>query len=38
MFYILISMLAGVIVVVSRVLNTRLSEKIGLIESSYLII
>lgn len=35
MFYILISMLAGVIVVVSRVLNTRLSEKIGLIESSY---
>lgn len=35
MFYILISMLAGVIIVVSRVLNTRLSEKIGLIESSY---
>ena len=35
MFYILISMLAGVIAVVSRVLNTRLSEKIGLIESSY---
>ena len=28
-------MLAGVIIVVSRVLNTRLSEKIGLIESSY---
>ena len=35
MFYILISILAGVIIVVSRILNTRLSEKIGLIESSY---
>ena len=35
MFYILISILAGVIIVISRVLNTRLSEEIGLIESSY---
>ncbi|MFT8350998.1 DMT family transporter [Clostridium saccharoperbutylacetonicum] len=35
MFYILISVIAGTIVVVSRILNTKLSEKVGLIESSF---
>lgn len=35
MFYILISVVAGAIVVISRVLNTKLSENIGLIESSF---
>lgn len=35
MFYILISVIAGAIVVVSRILNTKLSEKVGLIESSF---
>ncbi|AOR23422.1 DMT family transporter [Clostridium taeniosporum] len=35
MLYILMSILAGVIIVISRILNTKLSEKIGLIESSY---
>lgn len=35
MFYILISVVAGAIVVISRILNTKLSENIGLIESSF---
>ncbi|WP_315076573.1 DMT family transporter [uncultured Clostridium sp.] len=35
MIYILMSILAGVIIVVSRILNTKLSKEIGLIESSY---
>lgn len=35
MFFILISIASGAIVVISRILNTRLSEKIGLIESSF---
>ena len=35
MIYILLSILTGVIIVVSRILNTRLSHEIGLIESSY---
>ncbi|ACD52027.1 DMT family transporter [Clostridium botulinum] len=35
MFYILMSILTGVIIVICRILNTKLSEEIGLIESSY---
>ena len=35
MFYILLSILSGVIIVLSRILNTKLSHEIGLIESSY---
>ena len=35
MFFILISIAAGAIVVISRILNTRLSEKIGLMQSSF---
>ena len=35
MFYILVSVVAGAIIVISRVLNTKLSENIGLIESSF---
>ncbi|MDO5516776.1 MAG: DMT family transporter [Clostridium sp.] len=35
LFYILISILTGVIIVVSRIFNTKLSHEIGLIESSY---
>jgi bacterial/archaeal transporter family-2 protein len=35
MFYILISIASGAIVVISRILNTRLSEKVGLLESSF---
>jgi bacterial/archaeal transporter family-2 protein len=35
MFFILISIAAGAIVVISRILNTRLSEKTGLVESSF---
>ncbi len=35
MLYILLSILSGVIIVVSRILNTKLSHEIGLIESSY---
>lgn len=35
MIYILLSILTGVIIVLSRVLNTKLSQEIGLIESSY---
>ena len=34
LFYILISILSGVIIVASRILNTKLSHEIGLIESS----
>lgn len=35
MLYILLSILTGVIIVLSRILNTKLSYEIGLIESSY---
>lgn len=35
MIFIFLSILTGVIIVVSRILNTKLSEKIGLLESSY---
>lgn len=35
MFYILISILSGSIVVTSRILNTKLSEKVGLMQSSF---
>lgn len=35
MFYILISILSGSIVVTSRILNTKLSEKVGLLQSSF---
>ena len=35
MFFILISIASGAIVVISRILNTRLSEKVGLMESSF---
>ncbi|EHI99819.1 protein of unknown function DUF606 [Clostridium sp. DL-VIII] len=35
MFYVLISIAAGAIVVISRILNTKLSETVGLIESSF---
>lgn len=35
MFYILVSILTGVIIVICRILNTNLSKEIGLIESSY---
>ena len=35
MLYILLSILSGVIIVVSRILNTKFSHEIGLIESSY---
>lgn len=35
MFFILISICSGAIVVISRILNTRLAEKVGLMESSF---
>ena len=35
MFFILISIASGAIVVISRILNTRLAEKVGLIQSSF---
>ena len=35
MFFILISIISGAIVVISRILNTRLSEKVGLIQSCF---
>ena len=35
MFFILISIASGAIVVISRILNTRLAEKVGLLESSF---
>lgn len=35
MFYVLISIIAGAIVVISRILNTKLSKKVGLIESGF---
>lgn len=35
MFYMLISIAGGSIVVISRILNTKLSEKVGLIQSSF---
>lgn len=35
MFFVLISIASGAIVVISRILNTRLSEKVGLMESSF---
>jgi transporter family-2 protein len=35
MFFILISIASGAIVVISRILNTRLSEKVGLMEASF---
>lgn len=35
MFFIMISIISGAIVVISRILNTRLSEKVGLLESSF---
>lgn len=35
MFFIIISIISGAIVVISRILNTRLSEKVGLFESSF---
>ncbi len=35
MFYILISIIAGAIIVISRTLNTKLSENVGLIESGF---
>ncbi len=35
MFYVLISIAAGAIVVISRILNTKLSETVGLIGSSF---
>ena len=35
MFFILISVLSGAIVVIARILNTRLAEKVGLIQSSF---
>ena len=35
MFFILISIGSGAIVVISRILNTRLSEKTGLVESGF---
>ena len=35
MFFILISIASGAIVVISRILNTRLSEKVGLIGSTF---
>lgn len=35
MFFILISIASGAIVVISRILNTKLSEKVGLIQSSF---
>lgn len=35
MFFIIISIASGAIVVISRILNTRLSEKVGLLESSF---
>jgi len=35
MFFILISIASGSIVVISRVLNTRLAEKVGLMQSSF---
>lgn len=35
MFFIIISIAAGAIVVISRILNTKLSEKTGLIQSSF---
>ena len=35
MFFILISIVSGAIVVISRILNTRLSEKVGLMGSTF---
>lgn len=35
LFYVTVSILTGVIIVVSRIFNTKLSYKIGLTESSY---
>lgn len=35
MLFILISIASGAIVVISRILNTKLSEKVGLIQSSF---
>lgn len=35
MFFILISIASGAIIVISRILNTKLSEKVGLIQSSF---
>jgi len=35
MFFILISIASGSIVVISRILNTKLSEKVGLMQSSF---
>lgn len=35
MLFIIISIASGAIVVISRILNTRLSEKVGLLESSF---
>lgn len=35
MFYILISIISGAIVVSSRILNTKLSENVGLVKSSF---
>lgn len=35
MFFILISVASGAIIVISRILNTKLSEKVGLIQSSF---
>ncbi|WP_160684802.1 DMT family transporter [Clostridium sp. C2-6-12] len=35
MFAIIISIISGSIIVISRILNTRLSEKVGLLESSF---
>ena len=35
MFFILISIVSGAIVVISRILNTRLSEKVGLMQSCF---
>ena len=35
MFFILISIASGAIVVISRILNTRLSEKVGLMQSCF---
>ena len=35
MFYVLISIICGSIVVISRILNTKLSETVGLVQSSF---
>ena len=34
-FYIIIAMMAGVTIVVSRIVNAKLSERIGLFESTF---